>query len=391
MIIVDKPYVSDFLKETIEKNKYNVVKTEIAEAFGFNGNNNIIDEETAISLARSSRNLKIYTPSENSIGWIAKNLAFSELPQKIDQFKNKRKFRDLIKPLYPDYFYKEVQFEELEKLSIDQIPLPFIIKPNVGFFSIGVYKVENAEEWNPTIELIKAEILRNRDIYPKEVMNPGSFIIEQLINGEEYAYDAYYNEDGEPVVLGILKHMFASKNDVSDRVYFTSKKIIEENIPRFTEFLKAIGELSGVKNFPVHVEVRVDKFGKIVPIEVNPLRFGGWCTTADMTYFTYGFNPYEYFFEAKKPDWEKILEKKEGFLYSVIVLDNSSGIDGRKIEEFDYAKLRSTFETVLEMRDVNFKEYPLFGFVFTETREENIEELEYILKSDLSEFVVKKL
>lgn len=390
MIIVDRPYVSDFLKETIEKNKYNVVKTEIAEAFGFYGNNNIIDEETAIRLARSSRNLKIYTPSENSIGWIAKNLAFSDLPQKIDQFKNKRKFRDLIKPLYPDYFYKEVQFKELEKLSIDQIPLPFIIKPNVGFFSMGVYKVENAEEWDQILDLIKSELFSNKNIYPKEVMDPGSFIIEQLIEGEEYAFDAYYNEDGEPVVLGIMKHMFASNNDVSDRVYITSKKIIEENIHRFTEFLKAIGKLSELKNFPLHVEVRVDNFGKTVPIEVNPLRFGGWCTTADMTYFTYGFNPYEYFFEAKKPDWEDLLAKKDGMVYSVVVLDNSTGIDGKNIESFNYEKLHSSFETVLEMRKINYKDYPLFGFVFTETREDNISELEHILKSDLNEFVVKR-
>ena len=108
---------------------------------------------------------------------------------------------------------------------------------------MGVYKVENAEEWDQILDLIKSELFSNKNIYPKEVMDPGSFIIEQLIEGEEYAFDAYYNEDGEPVVLGIMKHMFASNNDVSDRVYITSKKIIEENIHRFTEFLKAIGKL----------------------------------------------------------------------------------------------------------------------------------------------------
>jgi len=61
MILVDKPYVSNFLRETIENNKIKVVKTAVARELGFTENSNLIDEKSAVSYAKSSPNLKVYT------------------------------------------------------------------------------------------------------------------------------------------------------------------------------------------------------------------------------------------------------------------------------------------------------------------------------------------
>ena len=41
----------------------------------------------------------------------------------------------------------------------------------------------------------------------------------------------------------------------------------------------------------------------------------------------------------------------------------------------------------MELRKVDHKTYPLFGFVFAETRADNYTELENILHSNLTEFV----
>jgi hypothetical protein len=40
----------------------------------------------------------------------------------------------------------------------------------------------------------------------------------------------------------------------------------------------SIGKATEISNFPVHIKVRVDKSGNVIPIEVNPMRFAG-CTT----------------------------------------------------------------------------------------------------------------
>ena len=387
MIIIDKPFVSDFLKKTIEENSFPVVKTEIAVKLGFSKGPNILAEEDAIQKTKSSENNLIYTTSENSIGWIAKHLSFTDLPHKIDLFKNKVKFRTLMKTMYSDFYFREVQLDELDNLSVENIPMPFIIKPTVGFFSMGVYKVTDPKEWAQVKEAITSEILSMNDLYPAEVLNTNSFIIEQCIEGEEFAVDAYFNATGEPVILNIHKHIFSSSEDVSDRVYISSKEIIESNIGQFSEFLVEVGKLAEVKNFPVHVEIRREHDGSILPIEINPMRFGGWCTTADMTYLAYGFNPYVLYFSQTRPDWSEILKNKEGKLYSIVVLDNSTGIAGNQITSFDYDLLLSNFENPLELRKIDFKEYPLFGFLFTETTEDNFYELERILKSDLNEFI----
>lgn len=390
MFFVDKPYVSDFFKMTVRDNAIPVVGTDIAKKLGLYSGTKVISEDRAIEMARELDNLTVYTTSENSIGWISKHLAFINLPEKIALFKDKLKFRELTKSIFPNFYFKKVRVEDFKKVQFNEMPLPFIIKPTVGFFSMGVYKVSNFEEWTNTIDLIIAEIDQVKDLYPAEVLDTSSFIIEQCINGEEFAVDAYYNSIGEPVILSILKHAFSSDTDVSDRVYISSKKIIESNLKEFTEFAGKIGNLAGVKNFPVHIELRRDNDGSLLPIEVNPMRFGGWCTTTDISFLAYGFNPYLYYYSQKKPNWSEVLKGKEGKLFSIIVLDNSTGIDVDEITSFNYEKLLSKFEKPIELRKIDFQKYPVFGFLFTETREDNFIELKNILDSDLNEFISTK-
>lgn len=388
MFFVDKPYISDFFKATIRDNAIPVIGTDMAKELDLYSGTKVVSEATAVEMVRKSGIPNIYSTSENSIGWISKNLSFSNLPEKIELFKDKLKFRELTKSIFPHFFFKEVRIEDFKKVHFEELPLPFIIKPTVGFFSMGVYKVSSHEEWINTIDSITAEIDQEKNMFPEEVLDTSSFIIEQCINGEEFAVDAYYNSAGESVIIGVYKHAFSSDADVSDRVYITSKNIIESNLQEFSDFTREVGKLAGLKNFPVHIELRRDNDGTLLPIEVNPMRFGGWCTTADTTFLAYGFNPYIYYYLQKKPNWPEILKEKEGKLFSVVVLDNSTGIDTEQISSFDYEKLLSKFKKPLELRKIDFKRYPVFGFLFTETREDNFIELKNILDSDLSEFIV---
>ena len=387
MFLIDKPYISDFLIRTIKENNFPIVASSEAKELISDRTLNWIPEEEAIETCKNQSQPAIYSNSENSIQWVNKNLSFSDLPKKIMFFKNKIKFRELIKDIYPNYFYQGIKLSELEDLDIKSIEFPFIIKPSVGFFSMGVYKVENLEEWKIISKKIINEVEITKSIYPKEVINLNKFIIEEFIHGEEYAIDCYFNKTGEPVILNILHHIFSSGKDVSDRVYSTSKKIIENYHIILEDFLKIIGNKLDLKNFPIHMEVRIDKEGKIIPIEINPLRFGGWCTTGDLSWYAYGINSYEYFFKGIKPDWNKILESKSGKIFSIIVLDNNSGVKENNIVSFDYDKLLEKFSKPMVLRKVNYLKYPVFGFVFVENSIDNKHELTHILNSNLQEFI----
>lgn len=289
MLILDKPYVSKFLEKTILEMGLAVLKNESIKEFKLNHNIHFLEDEEFINEIEEEPETLIYSNSENSINWIINNLSFTDLPEKIDVFKDKFKFRELIRDIYPNFYYKEVCIDDLEKLNIDEIKMPFIIKPSIGFFSVGVHKVSSASEWKDVIDKIKKEVNTISDNYPIEVINVNKFIIEENIEGEEFAIDIYYDKNGNPIILNILKHIFSSKEDVSDRVYITSKEIIEKYHKLFLNFLVKMGKLVNLKGFPMHVEFRVDKDENIIPIEVNPMRFAGWCTT-DIAYHAYGIN-----------------------------------------------------------------------------------------------------
>lgn len=388
MIILDKPYVSDYLKETVAKFQFPVLANKYIEQINLDEKTLLISDEEAVQYYNSNPNARIYTNSENSITWITNHLKTTDLPQKINWFKDKVAFRELTKNLFPEVFFKALKLADIDSISIDDFPKSFVIKPAVGFFSLAVYQVQNHEAWPKIKEKLKSEIEKAGRLFPAEVLNSTELIIEGYIPGIEFAFDAYYDENGKATILNILKHEFASSDDVNDRVYVTSKEVMETYLSPFTAFLNAMGELINLRNFPLHVEVRVDETGKLVPIEVNPLRFGGFCTTADLTPYAWGFNPYAAFFQNHKPDWDQILKDKAGKLFGLIVLDNSTGFAADEIKAFDYEKLLSQFEKPLELRKLDYHEYPLFGFVFTETREENSTELHTILQSDLKEFIL---
>lgn len=389
MIIAELPYVSEFLMDTICNMGFPAVQTENTSTIFKGRSPKLFKADQVVAKFKEEPNSKIFTNSENSINWVFNNLQFTDLPRQIDLFKDKVKFRQFMAEWHPNYFFQEIDFMDLEKIDISNFPSSFIIKPSIGFFSMGVYRVSHHDEWPGIVARIQNEIEAVKSIYPVEVFDHKSFIAEEIIIGTEYAFDAYFTSEGEPVITGVYKHPFSSGTDVSDRVYLTSESIVMDNIEPFTNWLKKVGKKAKLHDFPLHVEVRVGEHGVINPIEVNPLRFGGFCTTADCTWFAYGVNSYEFFFNEKKPNWSNIFSTRKNVMYSLLVLNNSTGIDGKNILGFDYEKIASCLENPLEIRPINYKEFPLFGFIFTKTRSDNYKELDYLLNSDLNEFLIK--
>jgi hypothetical protein len=92
----------------------------------------------------------------------------------------------------------------------------------------------------------------------------------------------------------------------------------------------------------------------------------------------------------KKPNWEEILKNKNNLNYSMIILDNSTGFTSDEIVYFDYDKLLNKFSNPLDLRKTNWKEYPVFGILFTESHDNKFTEITNILTSDLKEFVKLK-
>src|SRR5574344_145243 len=380
MFILEEPYVSDLLLETLEKNQFEVLNNEIIKT---DKKLNLINASTAINFYKNNTDLKIYSNSENSISWVLNNFSSSNLAKSINIFKDKYKFRELLKPLYPNFYFREISLSELDNLDINTIPKPFIIKPTVGFLSLGVHKVNSNQEWIETIQKLKSEVETFSKLFPSKVVNSSKFIIEEIITGTEYAVDAYYNNNGEAVILNIFKHPFVSKEDVSDRAYISSKSIIQENLTQFTEILNKIGSISKLKNFPMHIEL-IKNEKDIVPVEINPMRFAGWCTT-DLAYYAYGINIYEYFVNQTKPDWNNIFKSKKDEIYYFAMAETPQKIDKTLIDNFDYDLLAQNFSKILEFRKIDYLKKPMFAIIFGEAK--TTEEINKILKLNMEDFI----
>lgn len=385
MYLIDKPFVSDFLIKTIRDNKYKIIATEAAKELISDDSLEWIDEKEAISEMKLNLNSALYSNSENALSWIEQHLGDSDLAKSIKAFKDKVKFRELIQDIFPHFHFKKISLEGIQNISLEDLTFPFVIKPSIGFFSIGVHIVRNVADWENAKMALKPQNLES--IYPQNVLDTTNFIIEEFIEGEEYAIDYYHNESGDVVILNVMHHLFSSPTDTSDRVYSTSKEIINRHKNDIEDFLSKIGKRLNLKNFPAHAEIRIDEKGKIMPIEINPLRFGGWCTTGDLLGVTVGFNSYKCFFENRKPDWDIIFSGKENLIYSIVVLDNSTGIKSMDIQDFDYSSLAKDFENPILIRKLDIHKYPVFGFLFAETSNSNQRELDEILISDLKKYV----
>lgn len=383
MIFLDRPYVSDFFLNYLCESGRAVLHTPFTEELAGTCPSerplNLVDDPEAEKLCRSGE--RLYSNSENALDWILLHLGDMPQADSIRIMKDKAALRRLLRELDPDFFFQEIPAAELYSTDISSWPRPFVLKPAVGFFSVGVHTIQRDEDWKNALEALALDAKQSG--FPENVVNQTRFLVEQYIRGEEYAVDLYFDEEGEPVILNIFQHRFSSFSDVSDRLYITGEKIIRANLPRFTAWFRKVNAKIGARNFPAHVELRVEG-DHILPIEFNPLRFAGLCTT-DMAAFAFGLNTVDTYLNGKKPDFDTLLAGRKGKTYSMILLDKPKNLppDAR----LDPEKLIAAFQHVLEARFINIPELPLFGFLFTETDEDHEDELERILKSDLTEFL----
>jgi hypothetical protein len=86
------------------------------------------------------------------------------------------------------------------------------------------------------------------------------------------------------------------------------------------------------------------------------------------------------------PDWAAVFSGREDKEYSLIVLDNTTGIPSNQIRSFDYEALLKKFSKPLHLTKIDYSDAPVFGFLVVETSRSNTEELDWILNSDLREF-----
>jgi hypothetical protein len=388
MIILEKPYVSEFLQQTVVQLQIPVLATEFSKGLQFAGEMNLLEPGAFFAELKTVPSPLLYSNSENSTELLNQYGPELTVTKNVNFFKDKSKLRQIFSKLNPDVWYHKFTLKELDELDFSTFPTPFVIKPVRGFASIGIHSVHNEAEWKAALKGIKKEIKLMQNVFPDVVVSLNEFLVERYIEGTEIAIDAYFNDSGEPVILNILTHLFGSKSDMSDRLYLTSGEIVRKYHDTIVQYLEEISRLRDLRNFPFHLEMRQESNGNFVPIEINPMRFMGFCV-ADVEYYFYGINPYEYYFHQRKPDWDEILASRTDKLYGMFGIDIPKHLD-KSLMRFNYEKFIGHFSKTLFHVRMDYTKLPMAIYLFAEVQKEWFSEFETILYSDLSGFIEQK-
>lgn len=360
MLILDPSYVSPLLLNTIiELNiPTTILSKDIEPHEGMN-----IGEFFSIYTS----DIKLLANSEGSGRHLEEHIPHSKVNELVGIFKNKVEFRSILRDLYPNFFYKEIPFEELDTYKLP-IQGKYILKPSIGYASVGVYQVTSSN-WLNALKKVKADIATNE--YSPSIVDLGNWIVEEYIEGDEYAVDAYYNSIGQPVVMNIFHHPFVDDQDLSDKVYYTSKEIVSSRLETVTKFLKLLGDKLHIRNFPLHLEVRIGSSG-LYPIEVNALRFAGM-GAGDLAHYAYGINIYKTFFLELDVDWDSILSNVDDSMYGFLCI-----IPNRSRDSIDRDEYKGNFSCILEDR---IMPDPIYAITFFKTSSK--EEVGHLLRLNI--------
>jgi len=385
MIILEAPYVSEFLQQSVIDLKIPVLKNEFVQTLKLANQMNLIEPTDFFDKIKNAEYPVLYSNSENSTVLLNQYIPESAITNRINFFKDKSKLRSLFKNSKSNIWYKSYNYNQLFEIAIETMQKPFVIKPLRGFASICIHSVFNNNDWQFVLSEIKKEIELMHNVFPDNVVSLQEFIIEQYVEGKEIAIDAYFNNNNEPVILNILHHLHNAPNDMSDRLYITSAEIVTGYYDGVYNYLLELSELMSLKNFPFHMEMILDKEGKYIPVEINPMRFMGFCV-ADVENYFYGINPYEYYFNQKKPDWNEILKTRKNIIYGMVGIDIPKHLNKNTIN-FNYDKFISYFTNPIHYTKMDYKKFPMAIYLYAQVDKTNFKEFEHILFSDLQEFI----
>lgn len=254
-----------------------------------------------------------------------------------------------------------------------------IVKPAIGFLSLGVRRIDSQAEWQAGIKAILDELDSCKGMFDESVLRDDRFIVEDYIFGEKYACDGYYDRVGRPVIMLICKHLFRDEKDTRDVVYYTDARMMERLLPKVSRFMSKISAKRKFRHFPFHFEFRIIE-KEIHAIEINPIRFGGF-GLADLSYFAFGVNSYVHFFEQKKPEWSARLENAGMRCYAFVLGRVPPQAKGRTP---DHRAFKASFRNILDYGLIDYQKYPAFCRVLAEG--DSPGEFEKYLRLDFSRY-----
>lgn len=364
-IIVGKSVLSHLLTDTIEL-PHTTILTE---------------EELQTSPIVFSPKDKIYAPSEASLHIILERMKDEHKKYAIEILKNKFAFRKLIQTEYPNFFFKKIPLHTLKSFHIDDDKV-YVVKPVKGFFGYGIEFINKTSDTALIAKKITTELKKSARYFPNSVISDKELLIEEYIPGEEYAVDMFYNEKGVVTIMNIYHHPIPKYKDYFNVLYYSDKEVFRQLYPLVVSFFNTLQKKLTVSSFPIHAEFKVSN-GQLIPVELNPLRFGGM-GLADLADYAYDFNPFKAFFTSFSPDWQSIWEKRKENYYAWVLGYDGVGMNMHKYRP-DHEKFKKDLGKILHYDTIDYQHNPVFASAYINMDNSHLKK---ILAMDFSKYFI---
>lgn len=305
-----------------------------------------------------------------------------EKKEMVSRLKNKVHCREMLAAIYPEFFFREIPVRDLPEIELTPGE-KYFVKPIKGYWGSAAFPVDSQTDRVALMHEIKAQLSKRTHIFSERVVAKDRLIVEEFLEGEEYAVDMFFNESGQPVITNICHHPLPKKLDYLHVVYYTSHQVFQDLYPKFLEFFHALNRSLNARSIPIHGEFKLHK-GRLTPIELNPLRFGsdGFC---DLSFHAFGFNPFLYFAENRAPDWDALWKGREEKIFAFYLGYNGSDLDIGHYRP-DFRNFRRLFSHILSDTAMNYQDTLAFAVMYIE--EDSLERIHELLGVEFNEYFV---
>ena len=105
MILLEKPYVSDFLQETIVHLQIPVLATGFSKSLRLASDMNMVESSVFFAALETIESPLLYSNSENSVELLNRYCPDHPVTKNVNYFKDKSKLREIFSKANPDIWY----------------------------------------------------------------------------------------------------------------------------------------------------------------------------------------------------------------------------------------------------------------------------------------------
>jgi CRP-like cAMP-binding protein len=325
---------------------------------------------------------KVIIATETVMDEALNKLEDDEKRELVSRLKNKVNCRQMLTSIFPDFFFREIPVRDLP--NIELVPgEKYFVKPIKGYWGSAAFPVDGQSDRVALMHEIETQLAKRTNLFSEQVVAKDRLIVEEFLEGEEYAVDMFFNEYGQAVITNICHHPLPKKLDYLHVVYYTSYEVYRNLYSKFIQFFNALNQSLNARSIPIHGEFKLHK-GKLTPIELNPLRFGS-DGFADLSFHAFGFNPFLYFAENRVPDWETLWKGREEKIFAFYLGYNGSDLDTGNFRP-DFRNFRRLFSHILSDTAMNYQDTLAFAVMYIE--EDSLERIHELLAVEFNEYFV---